>query len=272
MPLTENFIWFLFVLIAFVSIYSYRILHTRALKALANTTRIQSDPKSLKKLNKQIKKKLPNFMSTLVGVLLGVALVFTIYKFYEWNRTKTISKFEAIATTAMQDECTVHCSSYNITQNMLIGPQLEQDCCYGLDNHPNYIFTWQSYNPKVILKENVNAFGTNAVWLGTRVNENIESTTLVRNNINSTIQQNQHMIDAAYTHALEITPSMHGSFAVIHLIIAPNGQVTQSEIISTDINSVDLKNNITKLFSSLRFSSGNYQIKHYTYYLQLKQK
>lgn len=272
MPLNEYLIWFLFFLIAFVAIYGYRIIHTRALTALANTTQTPSNLKSLKKLNKQVKKGLPSFMSTLVGAFFSVALVFGLYKYYEWNRTNTISRFQAIATTAMQNECTAHCSDYGITQNQLIGPQLEQDCCYGRDSYPDYIFTWQSNDPKVILKEHLDTSSINAVWLGARVKEDLESTILIRNDMSNVIQQNQNIIDAAYNHALEITPSMHASFAVIHLIIAPNGQVTNSNIISTDINSVEFKNNLLKIFSNLRFSSGNFQIMYYTYHLQLKQK
>lgn len=267
MPLTEHFIWFLFLLIAFASIYGYRMLHTRALKALATTARIQSNPKSLKKLNKQIKKKPPSFMSTLVGVLLSVAVVFTLYKYYEWNRIKTISKFQAIATTAMQNECTTHCSVYGITENNLIGPQLEQDCCYGGYSHPDYIFTWQSNNPKVILKEHLDTSGTNTVWVGTRVKEDIDSPILVRNDMGSVTQQNKNIIDAAYKHALQMTPSMHASFAAIHLIIAPNGQVTNSNIISTDINSVEFKNNLLKISSHQKFSAGKFQTMYFTYTL-----
>ncbi len=272
MLLTENLIWFLFFIIAFVSIYGYRLLNTSALKAFANTARFQSDPKSLKKLNKEINKKYPSVISTLIGAFLSVVVVFAIYQYFEWNRINTISKFQAIATTAMLNECTTHCSTYGITQNQLIGPQLEQDCCYGRDRHPDYIFTWQSDNPKVILKEHIDTTGTNAAWFGTRIKEDIESTILVRNDMDKIIQQNQNLIDAAYQHALEITPSMHASYAVIQLTIAPNGQVTHSNIVLTDINSVEFKNNLLKIFNNLHFSSGNFQITNYAYELQLRQK
>lgn len=270
MPLTEYFIWFLFFLIAFVAIYGYRILHTRARTALANTTQTPSNLKSLKKLNKQGKKGLPSFMSTFVGAFFSVVLVFALYKYYEWNRIDTIAKFQTIATTAMQNECTINCAAYGITQNQLVGPQLEQDCCYGRESYPDYIFTWQSNDPKVILKEHLDTSGTNAAWFGTRVKEDTASTILVRGDMSNVIQQNQNIIDGAYKHALEITPSMHASFAVIHLMIAPNGQVTESSIISTDINSIEFKNNLLKIFSNLHFSSGNFQTTYYTYHLQLK--
>jgi len=272
MLLNEYFIWALFFLVAFVSIYGYRLLNTSALKVFANTARIQSDPKSLKKLNKAISKKYPSVISTLIGAFLGVVVVFSLYQYFESSRRDTISKYQEMATTAMQNECTAHCSVYGITQNQLIGPQLEQDCCYGLNSYPNYIFIWQSDNPKVILKEHIDTSGTNAVWFGTRVKVDVDPTILVRKDMNSIIQQNQNIIDDAYQHALTITPSMHGSFAVVHLTIAPNGQVTHSNIISTDINSVEFKNNLLKIFSNLHFSSGNFQITYYTYHLQLKQR
>jgi hypothetical protein len=270
MHLTDILIWFLLCLISLIAIYVYRVLHKRALKALANTARIQSNPKSLKKLNQQIKKSPPSFMSTLFIVFFSMTLIFSLYKYFEWNRLDTISKFQSIATTAMQNECTANCSVYGITQNQLIGPQLEQDCCYGRYHHPDYIFMWQSNNPKVILKEHLDTSGTNAVWVGARVKQDIESTILVRNDMGSVIQQNQNIIDVAYQHALTITPSMHASFVVIHLIIAPNGQVTNSNIISTDINSIEFKNSLLKIFNNLHFSSGNFQIMNYTYQLQLK--
>lgn len=270
MPLTENYIWFLFFLIAFISIYGYRLLYIRALKAYANTARIQSNPAALKKLNKKIKQGPPSFMSTLVGVLLSVAVVFTLYKYSEWNQIKTISKFQKIATTAMQNDCSTHCSIYGITQKELIGPQLEKDCCNGKGSNPDYIFTWQSDNPKVILKEHVNTFGTHADWIGTRVKEDIESTILVRNDMNIIIKRNQSMIDAAYQHALKTTPSMHGSFAIIHMTIAPNGQVTQSTILLTDINSVEFRKNLQKTFSNIRFNSGNFRTTEFTYRLRLQ--
>lgn len=274
MPLNEYLIWVLFFLIAIVAIYGYRILYTQALKALANTARIQANPKSLKKLNKQIKKDYPSFVSTLIGALLSVGIVFALYKYVEGNRVNTISKYQAIATTAMQAECATQCSVYGITQSQLIGPQLEQNCCYGINSDPDYIFTWQSNHPKVILKEHVDASGANATWFGTRVkeDENTLSTILVRGDMSNVIQQNQNIIDDAYNHALSITPSMHASFAVIHLTIAPKGHVTESKIISTDINSIEFKNNLLKIFSNLHFSSGNFQTMYYTYHLQLKQK
>lgn len=274
MPLNEYLIWVLFFLVAIVAIYGYRILHTQVLKTLANTARIKSNPKSLKKINKQIKKDYPSFVSTLIGALLSVGIVFALYKYVEGNRINTISEFQAIATTAMKNECTTSCAAYGITQAQLVGPQLEQDCCYGIFNRPDYIFMWQSDDPKVILKERVDTSGANAVWVGNPINANkdIESPILVRNDMDNVIQQNQNIIDAAYKHALQITPSMHASFAVVHLIIAPNGQVTDSSIISTDINSAEFKNNLIKIFSNLHFSTGNFQTTYYIYHLQLKQK
>jgi len=267
MPLHENLIWLLLFLFAVFSIYGYRILYAQALKAFANSARIQSNPKALKKLNKKTKQDTPSFILTLVGVFLSVSVVFSVYKYLESNRINTTSKFQAIATTAMQNDCTTNCSVYGITQDQLIGPQLEQECCYG---RPDYIFTWQSNDPKVILKEHVTTSGIDAVWLGERVQEDVESTILVRNDMNSIIRQNQNKIDNAYKHALNITPSMHASFAFIHLTIAPNGQVTHSNIILTDINSVEFKNNLLKIFNNLRFSSGPFQTMEFTYRVRLQ--
>ncbi len=286
MLLTENFIWFIFFLIAFVLIYGYRIINTKALKALVNSKSVQtrSNPKALKELQDEIQKDPPSFLNTFVGVFFSVGVVFALYKYSEWYRINTIAKFQSIATSAMQSDCTTHCSVYSITQSKLIGPQLERDCCYGKYSHPDYIFTWESNNPKVVLKEHVGNFGAIASWLGTRVQNNTTSnilptlnaatdnkpTKLTRSDMESVIQQNQPIINAAYHHALKVTPSMHGSRITIHLLIDPTGHVTNDNVISTDVNSLELRASLLHIFRNLQFSSGNFKTMNYIYNLELR--
>lgn len=250
-------------------------------------TKVRRDPELYAKRRMELQN--PSFKKTrsigqiIGGLVLIIGFIFLLIKSIQVNIANHIPEFQSMATPAMQKECEKNCSAYGVTLSSLIGPTTEESyCCTGKSGHINFLFSWHSNKPDVTLKvrihkqDNRYPLTIEPYWIGNPISDNVMSNASIqepakrtRDDVQSVTQKNKMIIDAAYHHALKVTPSMHGSYMAMQLTIEPDGHVSNVQVISTDLNSTNLKNNLLNIFRNLKFSSGNFSIMNLTYRLNL---
>jgi hypothetical protein len=232
-------------------------------------------------------KEPPSVGKVIVWLVFIIGFIFLIIKSAQVNIANHIPEFRDMAIPAMQQECAKNCAVYGVTQSSLIGPKTEKSyCCTDKSGYTDFLFSWHSNAPDVTLKVKIK--GTHypltitSYWIGNKILNNVtsnesshqsnqdmvqESRQLTRNDMDSVILQNESILKDAYQHSLKVTPSMHGSRMVIQLTLNPDGHVTNAQIVSSDLNSSDLKSHLLNIFRNLQFSSGNFKTMNFTYSL-----
>jgi hypothetical protein len=205
----------------------------------------------------------------LATALAGVCLIV-----YEANQHL---HYRNIAVAAMKNDCAQSCALYGVTEDGLLGPNLEYvDRSEPHSGIRDYVYSWHSVRPNVKLTEHVYNYDgrkwfdpvlIDAKWTGMQLppapmpaevaDDLVPHYTLLRPDFKKVIRRVMPEIKNAYMRAKLAEPKMNGDVKV-HIIIDTYGQVTAASIVDSDLDNSDFENNLIFIIKGLTFKSGQF--------------
>jgi len=213
-----------------------------------------------------------------IALTIVAALVYlVVYEANRFDEMNQIAYYRNVATTAMENDCAQSCALYGVTIDHLIGPKLERaDMSEPHSGKRDFVFSWYSNKPKVILTEHVYNYDgkkwhdpelVDAKWTGVQLppppvptgttDDLAPHFTALRPDFKKVIRSAMPEIKNAYMRAKLADPDMDGDVKV-HIIIDTYGQVDAASVVDSDLDNADFENNLVYIIKGLNFKSGQY--------------
>jgi hypothetical protein len=200
-----------------------------------------------------------------------------VYESNQFDAVNQIAYYRNVAITAMENDCAQSCALYGTSLDRLIGPHLEHaDMMEPHSGKRDYVFSWNSVQPKVTLMEHVYNYDgrkwfdpelIDAKWTGAQLapapvpaastDDLVPHYTALRPDFKKVIRSAMPEIKNAFLRAKLADPDMDGDVKV-HIMIDTYGQVAAASIVDSDLDNADFENNLVYIIKGLTFKSGQY--------------